>query len=747
MTTTNLKQLLDDNNPYGIDNIVIPKIQRAYAQGRMDTHAVKTRDRFLKAIHKALETKEGLTLDFVYGNVNKGSLIPLDGQQRLTTLWLLHWYAAKRDGIDDGCLSRFTYNTRYSAREFLKRLIDFRPSGSKALSRQISNQGWFPMDWINDPTVSGMLTMLDEIQARFSDIANLWEKLDMITFYFRSIDEMKLTDEIYIKMNSRGKPLTDFEHFKAELLRVVKASWPDSEAGEAAAKRIGWKIDTVWTEMLWCYRGADNIIDDEFMRYFMMVSHILTYRANRSVTEIARCDNFEILSRLYKGNTGHIEYLERALDVWVEVRDRMLGANPACGQPVREFFEKYLAYEHTSGRVVPLENMKVDVLGSCLRNYPFDHMRPNNLQWLTTLYAFLTYLMHTGEVSDEEFRRRLRIVVNLQKNSSNEVVDTPKGDAGNRMPAILAQVERIILTGEVNPIVEIDGVKAPNFNTAQLIEEQDKLAFTSQHPELANGLFELEDHRLITGRTAVIGYENSNLYRKFINLFDKNRFSYDAIDCAMCGTGDYSQRKNDWSIMVGSGNEDGIGDRAWHTLFHPTEKVEGFDHTRSVLHKLLGRTDADTDNDTLYAIAREYVTECRATSRYDWRYYYINYPSFRAKRYGKYTMSREAPYELVALHSEKKESSNAYQCFLESVRCEEAGDFTDTRRIEYAGGQLSCCNDGFRLHDNDTDETLRRLRIPQQNGIDTVDRLEYLKEHHDCTQWEEYAPEILPDID
>lgn len=58
------------------------------------------------------------------------------------------------------------------------------------------------MEWSNDPTVRGMLTMLDEIQKRFADINDLWNKLDKINFYFRDIEEMKLTDDIYIKMNS-----------------------------------------------------------------------------------------------------------------------------------------------------------------------------------------------------------------------------------------------------------------------------------------------------------------------------------------------------------------------------------------------------------------------------------------------------------------------------------------------------------------------------------------------------------------
>lgn len=183
METTTLKNLISENNPYGISGITIPRIQRAYAQGRSDAHAVKTRERFLSAIHAGL-INNGLTLDFIYGNIQNGQLIPLDGQQRLTTLWLLHWYADKKEGINDKRLARFSYNTRYSARDFLIKLVNYEPTWKTHLSDEIKNEGWFPMEWSNDPTVRGMLTMLDEIQKRFADINDLWNKLDKINFYF-----------------------------------------------------------------------------------------------------------------------------------------------------------------------------------------------------------------------------------------------------------------------------------------------------------------------------------------------------------------------------------------------------------------------------------------------------------------------------------------------------------------------------------------------------------------------------------
>ena len=307
METTTLKNLISENNPYGISGITIPRIQRAYAQGRSDAHAVKTRERFLSAIHAGL-INNGLTLDFIYGNIQNGQLIPLDGQQRLTTLWLLHWYADKKESINDKRLARFSYNTRYSARDFLIKLVNYEPSLETRLSDEIRNEGWFPMEWINDPTVRGMLTMLDEIQKRFADIDDLWNKLDKINFYFRDIEEMELTDDIYIKMNSRGKPLTDFEHFKAELLKIIRSENND----EAASKRIGLKIDREWTDLLWVYRDEYNLVDNRFLNFFRIISLILIYKSDRSSSEFDLKDDFSLLDRLYKNQPNNVAFLELA---------------------------------------------------------------------------------------------------------------------------------------------------------------------------------------------------------------------------------------------------------------------------------------------------------------------------------------------------------------------------------------------------------------------------------------------------
>src|ERR1700722_19715328 len=81
-----------------VDQIEIPLIQRDYAQGREDRRASAIRSRFLDALHTALTEGAPVGLDFIYGEVRDGTFEPLDGQQRLTTLFLLHWYLASRCG-------------------------------------------------------------------------------------------------------------------------------------------------------------------------------------------------------------------------------------------------------------------------------------------------------------------------------------------------------------------------------------------------------------------------------------------------------------------------------------------------------------------------------------------------------------------------------------------------------------------------------------------------------------------------
>ena len=213
--------------------IVIPIIQRDYAQGRIDTTGQslyqEVRENFIDQLKKALENNKPLVLDYIYGSLENGFFYPVDGQQRLTTLFLLHWYVGiKEKSLDTPCedtsyremLKKFSYATRDTAQEFCLALCDmnFDFSNIEDLSKAIKNATSYFHAYDQDPTVQSMLVMLDKIHLEFKDTVHaLWSRLNNITFWCLYLEKFGLTDDLFVKMNARGKRLSRFDLFKAEL--------------------------------------------------------------------------------------------------------------------------------------------------------------------------------------------------------------------------------------------------------------------------------------------------------------------------------------------------------------------------------------------------------------------------------------------------------------------------------------------------------------------------------------------------
>ena len=413
----------DGTETIKLQRIIIPIIQRDYAQGRRDPDIDRVRSRFLDSLYKAV-CGEPITLDFVYGDIDEnGVMTPLDGQQRLTTLFLLHWYAAKKDGVpEDECsfLANFGYETRYSARYFCIELTSFSPSFKVKLSEEIVDQAWFPLDWQKDPTINSMLVMLDAIDKQFRGVEDLWGKLKnrAITFYFLPIKDMGLTDELYIKMNSRGKPLTRFEHFKAELERCVRA------VDDVTAKRVMRKIDRDWTDMLWRYRDSgnnsedDTVTDDEFLRYFRFVCDVICYQAGES-PQGKSSDEFDLLSRYFSGEKDTVQQnvatLESFFDCWCCI--------DGYSTPT-EFLESCMSHQSEPGKIVVDARYKIDIFEDCLHAYADKNgrLRMFPLNRIVLLYAITFFLRNRDTISDTDFVTRLRSINNLIQNSEDEVI-------------------------------------------------------------------------------------------------------------------------------------------------------------------------------------------------------------------------------------------------------------------------------------------------------------------------------------
>jgi hypothetical protein len=259
-------------------NITIPIIQRSYTQGgRSGDPKIEIKGkRFLDRLVEALKGK-AITLDFIYGSNIKNKVFPLDGQQRLTTLFLLHWYIAQKENklTDDvkKTLKKFSYETRQSSRYFCEHLCDYQVIQRKdRLSDTVMNQKWFMLSWKDDPSIASMLGMLDKIDEALKNNENsywniLTENVDNcpVSFFYTSLQDLKLTDDLYIKMNARGLELSDFDKFKAAFNKAIdEAGWDN---GKDMTEKFGHKIDTAWTDLFWQYREDKDRIDNELINF------------------------------------------------------------------------------------------------------------------------------------------------------------------------------------------------------------------------------------------------------------------------------------------------------------------------------------------------------------------------------------------------------------------------------------------------------------------------------------------------
>lgn len=236
----NLKELLEK---YRIE---IPILQRDYAQGRQSQS--KIANEFLSAIFNVLNGKrQSLHIDFIYGYQENDKFLLIDGQQRITTLWLLHFYLYKKAGCLERVkdLAKFSYNTRRSSANFCKNLLKKDFDTNKKPSEAIKNKGGEfekAENLNNDPTIKAMLYMLDLIFERVEnkkDIQKLVANLDSITFDLFDMGKFELGEELYIKMNARGKQLSKYENLKSFIEKDSKIS-KDQKLLES--------MDTIWSD-------------------------------------------------------------------------------------------------------------------------------------------------------------------------------------------------------------------------------------------------------------------------------------------------------------------------------------------------------------------------------------------------------------------------------------------------------------------------------------------------------------------
>jgi len=707
----------------GISSIEIPLIQRDYAQGRPSAWVEEIRVDFLEVLLDAVASGEPVGLDFVYGKIEGATFHPLDGQQRLTTLFLLHWYLASAANRmhAEAAWTRFSYATRASARLFCQRLVaNPLPQNEAVPSAWIIDQAWYLHVWRTDPTIQAMLVMInsihDEVQRLHPDLdaQAAWERLTgaespAISFYLLPLDDMESDEDLYIKMNSRGKPLTPFENFKARFEQDIRHS--------DRADEFAHKIDGTWSDLLWPFHGGDNIVDDEFIRYIGFITELCELREGRVVSGSRLGPRARAV--FGQGNNRaneHLDLLFGAFDKWqnAEHISKILDDVLSTSLPGEHHYDWQ--------KVVLFGATSTNLFEQCLRR---GRQRTFTLQQSLLLYAVLLHLIQDSE----DFPRRLRVLRNLIAASEDEV-------RRHNMPVLVNDVEKIILNGD------LDGVA--RFSSNQVDDERRKQRFLDASPEFADALFRLEDHPILRGALSAFEFNNDTFRQRaeaFETAFSDAR-RWLGLTGALLACGDY-QRQRPKSSAWQFGTSSDTHEAVWRYLLTETTR-ESLSATRAVLGKFLdGLAGASSDAGEHFTTATgAWLSERETSNALDWRYYLVKYPSMRGGATGiYYGVDGKLGYSMCMLRTKQRNGNYRDPILLEVWRSSKVGErvldpwFTGYEtnprwlRLERSGVGIRSVSDGFTLRGPD-DEALQSKFIDvcsRHEAVDIADKRVVLK--------------------
>lgn len=647
------------NNTYSIKDLLkkykieIPVIQRDYAQGRKGKEYV--RKNFIEQIKSALEKNTETSLDFVYGNIEKERFFPVDGQQRLTTLWLIYWYLSFKSGNlqnDYKTLENFSYETRESSRAFCKALCEKMKEVSAdtlEIVEYIKQQTWFYESWLNDPTISAMLRTIggdsdskeDCIECAFKniDIEKYYGSLDYVKFQLLVMGSEKLpvSDDLYIKMNARGKMLSDFDNLKADLISYIRNANPNNKE-ETLKDELPKQIDTTWTDVIWNY--TSNALGEEFngkidIAFFSFINRFV-------VNEICLSDNFKV---------------DDVENEYNKAFNKLYGAGIGSKSTANDTLVKYEGFE--SYKILTLDNLSkmnalfkflkananmIEKIENALPNsdddgeeskssvYSFIPRYDEKLELIATtqkeriyFLAICLFIEKRKNFDEGEYRKWMRVVKNLTENAG--------------IDSVSAMVSCMRLIKELSSILDGDvygGLAAINLNKQdtklyqQLEEEIEKAKKITEDNLFEDKIKNAEQHAFFNGTIRFLFHDENgtvdwaNFDTKFSNakkLFNKvNNVSDETIK-------NFLNLFNGWSGIEGKYLFTSIG-------YHPRKfcwkrNILCDESLKEKVHQFLmnGPTSAPKDKtyqEFLYSGFIEKIVEKSDNDKYRYTSTYIN---------------------------------------------------------------------------------------------------------------------------
>lgn len=594
-------------------NIEIPIMQRDYAQGRVDERTNSIREELLDSLFRSIDVELNIDFDFVYGTVKDEKLFPLDGQQRLTTLFLLHWYIAMKEGeLTDEVseiLDKFTYSTRISSREFCHALVnfDFDLKADVKVSEVIRDSNWYFQSWDKDPTIKAALVMIDDIHAKFFDAEDMFYKLirnigenPPITFSFISMDDYSLTDNLYIKMNARGKALSDFENFKAKFMQHLKNKGFEYKHFEDS-------IDNKWTDLLWEYKSKDNTIDNAFIRLFTVITEMI-YAEEAETTDMNspyRTFNITTFIKTYDSNEK-VQKLYEMLDLW------------SSKEEINECMKSIFSTEYEEGKTRLFDN-NYNLIDRCLNGENLSF--PNKVLLYMVMYRLVYYKKQGKSDSGiNDYARVIRNLVSRIRTLSGHLYQSDFRYGRHANPFVKFIVENLLEADDVYEV--LPSLTAPvAVREESLQDEKDKANIINADVANKVRIQHLEDTDIFKGSIHnVIGLlvnSNEDYADTFESIFAADNTVQ--VTCALLSIADYGIRLGGSAL----GERVYFGTRGnWNTIL--TSKRD--DHYPGIFCTLITQYNKTKAKDIQGKLKEIIDTNSKSMNHLTWRYHFVKYP-------------------------------------------------------------------------------------------------------------------------
>jgi uncharacterized protein with ParB-like and HNH nuclease domain len=569
-----LKAFLTDHN---LDQIIIPEIQRDYVwqeenvikllksiklnSDRQRDMADTISEEQLKQLPpeaqdiliRAMEDKKHYcNVGFLYAYFDPelaGRFVLIDGQQRMTTLFLLLLSICVKEKkaayfrqtyFKDGIL-KFDYKVRDDAHEFLVNFVNHILLDKS--SEAVSNENWHYTEYDYDSTIQSILTNYSVINNFVRDNELPLEYVEnYIEFWYFDTNKSKQGEELYIYMNSRGESVSPNESIKANLLK-----------GHSEEDKHNWGTKwEKWQNLFWVNRSINPNADrglEEFLKWIQMIQLINSSGDGETMTALV-----SKVRNLKESKKISIESLTFALiERYITALELLISHKDKIG----------FRMDWLSGRVEAVDYMKLIPMFMYAEKYP--DTSPAKLN------RYSRFFLNTSKFDLNSKSPYIALVNSV--NLSQEFLDNSKTDVSDLILYNHKAYDNLLTAEE---IIKFKIYKTATDNAKRIKLEE--LFWSAEDYKLCDGRITfLWDYIDYYPNVENVGNFDIDLFEEYYNAFRSiyNK-SDDFMRRALLTKGDYSDYDGRTSSLEGDRYSFCNEDWRWRYLFTVKSKAHIF---------------------------------------------------------------------------------------------------------------------------------------------------------------------------